>query len=123
MTHDEMKTIIGNCKYLDWIFELRLDNERPYLQIRCKNGIDVVTGGPLEWTSRKWMLSYFMVPNEVVTTAWKAVESAIIHEAKEFFTYKNVDIFNPHIDPDKLVDFVSNRANIQERQNVEFSAP
>jgi hypothetical protein len=63
-----------------------------------------------------------MVPNEIVTTAFKAVMTAMEHEVRESFKYRDVAIYNPHLDPDSLVDFVKNPANIQERANVEFAA-
>lgn len=67
------------------------------------------------------MLSPYMCPNEIVTTAFKAVMTAMEHEVRESFRYKDVAIFNPHLDPDALVDFVKNRANIQERPGVAFA--
>ena len=120
MTLLEIKETISQCKFEDWLIEVKTDKDRPYIQIHVLNGKDSVTGGPLEWTSRKWMLSYHMVKNEIVRTAFKAVMTAMQHEVEEGFKYKGVSIYNPHIDPDKLVDFANNSANVQIRTNVEF---
>lgn len=122
LTKLELELLITRCKYPGFEFHLKYDGGRPYMQIYCQNGIDNDTGKKVSWTGRKWMLSYHMVPNEVVNTAFKAVMAAIEHEARENFKYRNVAIMNPHIDPDKLVDFVSNHDNIQERQNALFAA-
>ena len=120
MTFDQITEIVCNCKYQHWDIEVKLDGNRPYLQIHVKEGLDNMTGLPLEWTGRKWFLSYHMVKNEIVRTAFKAITCAVQHETEELFTYRGVSIFNPHLDPDKLVDFASNHDNIQERDNAAF---
>ena len=107
MTLDEVKTIVFDCRYLiGWDILVKLDNDRPYLQISVDD-TDNFTGLPLRWTGRKWVLSYHMCKNEIVNTAYKAIETDVMHELRENFLYKNTAIFNPHIDPDKLVDFVN----------------
>lgn len=121
LTTVQIREIVSNCKFEDWLLEVKMDGDRPYLQVHVLNGKDSETGLPMEWTGRKWMLSPHMVPNEVVTTAFKAVMTAMEHEIRESFRYKGVAIYNPHLDPDALVDFVSNSANIQERPGVAFA--
>lgn len=121
LTKEQLKDIVDQCSYEDWLIQLRYDGDRPYLQVRV-NGRDNVTGKPLEWTGRKWMLSYHMCKQEVVRTAFKAVLTAMQHEVEELFKYRGVAIYNPHLDPDALVDFVKDAQHIQERANVEFAA-
>lgn len=120
-TVQEIREIVGLCSFEDWNIVVRMDGSRPYLQIHAPNGRDADTGLPMPWTSRKWMLSPHMCKNEIVTTAFKAVMTAMEHEVRESFRYRGVSIFNPHLDPDALVDFVSNPANVQERINVAFA--
>jgi hypothetical protein len=79
----------------------------PYLVIEC-DGVDNITGKPWKWRSRKWKLSEHMVPTEVVQTAFKATLVALEHEARELFTYKNVPVFDSHIDIEKLVELRKN---------------
>lgn len=114
----EIREIVNLCSFEDWLLEVKQDGTRPYLQVRCINGRDAHTGLPIEWTGRKWLLSPHMCRNEIVATAFKAVLTAIEHEVRENFRYRGVAIFNPHLDPDKLVDFVSNGANIDTRDDV-----
>lgn len=116
----EIQAIVAECSFEDWNIKVRMDGTRPYLQIHAPNGRDSETGLPMEWTGRKWMLSPHMCKNEIVMTAFKAVMTAMEHEVRESFRYRGTAIFNPHQDPDALVDFVSNRANIQERADVAF---
>ncbi len=56
------------------------------------------------WTGRKWYISAHSTVGEIVQTALKAVLTAIEHEAREQFKYKGVAIFQPHINPDALVE-------------------
>jgi hypothetical protein len=120
-TFDQICEIISQCSFGDWKIEVHMDGSRPYMQVHVVDGRDSETGAVLEWTGRKWMLSPFMCKNEIVATAFKAVMTAMEHEIRENFRYRGVAIFNPHLDPDALVEFVSNRANIQERPNVAFA--
>lgn len=53
---------------------------------------------------RKWMLDYGMSATEIVRTAYKAYEAAVIHETQEKFLYKGFAIFNPHTDVERLCD-------------------
>jgi len=125
-TLQEIRDIVGLCRFdyphKHWLIEVRMDGTRPYLQVHVPDGRDADTGLPMEWTGRKWMLSQHMCKNEIVTTAFKAVMTAMEHEVRENFRYRGASIFNPHMDPDKLVDFVSDDANMQSRTGVAFAA-
>lgn len=88
----------------DLEIRLRYDEDRPYIQVYCENGIDTATGKPTSWSGRKWMLSPHMCKQEIVRTAFKAYICAIMHEAEETFRYRGVPIFSPHFDIDTLVD-------------------
>lgn len=75
----------------------------PYLCVSCDNGICNVTGQPLSWEGRKWPISEYMTDGEIVQTAFKALLTALEHEAREKFTYRGVSVFDPHYDIEKLV--------------------
>lgn len=109
-TFDDIANILSLVKYDEpgWEIRLRKDGFRPYLQVYCTSGICNVTGNRLEWSGRKWMLSYHMCKSEVVRTAYKAIHAAVLHEMNEKFTYKDVCIFDPHLDVDALAEFRQN---------------
>jgi len=121
-TITEIREIVSNCcfeyPHEKWNLEVKTDGSRSYLQVHVPYGRDSETGLPIDWTGRKWMLSPHMCKNEIVTTAFKAIMTAMEHEVREMFRYRGVSIFNPHMDPDKLVDFVNNPANMQARDDV-----
>jgi hypothetical protein len=77
------------------------ENGSPYLQIQFE-AINNDTGLTELQKCRKWLISKHMTSSEVVLTAWMAVQAAILHEAREHFTYKGKRIFGPHIDVDAL---------------------
>ena len=89
-------------QYEDWRFNVCLDDIRPYLQISadavCSN-----SGKMHTWKSRKWFLSPHMTRSEVVQTAFKAVMTAVEHEARELFRYKGYAIYSPHYNVERLV--------------------
>jgi hypothetical protein len=57
---------------------------------------DSRTGEPCHWKGRKWYLSEHMTHDEVVKTAWAAVELTVKHELMESFLWQGERLFNPH---------------------------
>jgi hypothetical protein len=72
----------------------------------------------MPWKGRKWFISEHSCRNEIVGTAFKAVMGAMEHEIRENFKYKDVPIFDPHLDPDLLVELRNrpNALNVREGQ-------
>lgn len=81
-----------------------------YLQVQCYS----CTDGTLQWSGRKWRLSYHMTATELVNTAFKAYLAALEHEYREQFLYRGTAIYNPHRDVDALVEL---RGRIDVRNN------
>lgn len=73
------------------------------VRITDPNGKCNVTGKPMPWKGRKWVLSKWMTDGEVVQTVFMALMAAMEHEAREGFLYKGYAILDPHYDIDKLV--------------------
>jgi hypothetical protein len=83
-----------------WQVQVKMYWDRPYLVIHEPEGKCNVTGEPLSWNSRKWMLSHHMTDTEIVNTAWLAVKQAVMHELGENFLYHGIPVFNPHMGVD-----------------------
>ena len=94
--------ILRDVSFGEWEFMVRADGERPYLQIRAYEPCNE-TGKLRRWQSRKWFLSPYMTKSEVVSTAFKAVMTAVEHETREKFTYYGAAIYAPHHNVDHLV--------------------
>jgi len=120
--YDHYWNVLQHVKVGDWELHLRQDPDegRFFLQIQF-DAIDndgellvydandsmypeIKIEQPLvRQYCRKWYLSPHMSKSELVRTAWKAYEAAILHEAQEMFKYKGEAIYNPHIDVDAMV--------------------
>jgi len=73
-----------------------------YLQVGDPHAACNITHQPTSWTGRKWFLSEHMTKSEIVTTAFKAIMTAVEHETREQFLYRGASIFDPHYDVDCL---------------------
>lgn len=107
----DFATILARVEFNDWKFIVGESRGRLYLQLRFKAACSK-TGELMDWTSRKWELSPYMTQSEVVATAFKAVMTAIEHEARENFKWKSRAIFGPHIDVEAL-HFVANTEDVR----------
>ncbi len=94
-TIETIEQLISDVSFNDWKFIVRLNDTRPYLQIKFDAPCNM-TGEPQEQSGRKWILSYHMTDDEIVATALKATLTAVEHEAREQFKWKEQPIFRPH---------------------------
>ena len=101
MNRSDFEAIISHVKYRDWTLKVGQDGDRCYLQVVFYEE-DSITGKVEQQSCRKWMLSEHMVAQEVIRTAYKAIEAATLHEMSENFRYKGRAIYGPHIDPEAL---------------------
>ena len=117
----EFQSIIDNITYKPgWYFRTGIEENRMWVQVgvtkEAEIAYDMVEKKVVPWKGAKHFLSEHMCRNEIVSTAFHAIERAELHEVKEWFRYKSRSIFNPHLDPDALVEVASKKDNI--RQNA-----
>ena len=93
----EIQNILNEVWYKDWDIVFRLEGARPYIQIQF-DAPDSFTGEVERQYCRKWMLSRFMTKSEIVRTAYKAIEAAVLHELQEDFRFLGEPVYRPHID-------------------------
>ena len=115
MTFDDFMSILEDIHHPGLTIEVIDAATHLYLQVRCDEGVCNVTGKPLGWKGRKWLLSKHMTRGEVVQTAFKAVMTAMEHETREQFKYRGQAIFDPHYDVDRLAELRASEGAIQER--------
>jgi hypothetical protein len=122
MTLEKAKEILSLVDYKDlkgqqWQFYVgRYKDGEIYLQVRF-TAPDSRTGVEETQHCRKWHLSQHCTKSEVVTTAFAALERAVLHEVRERFTYKGQTIFNSHWDVDALHRISEERGDsLQERR-------
>lgn len=105
MNIDQIKTFIkANIQYKDWEFFVGEKNGVIYLQIKFDAPDHSRPEVVERQHCRKWQLSEWMTPTEIVQTCWAAVTRAELHEAAETFKFKGFDIFNTHINVEALAD-------------------
>ena len=113
MTAAQLAATVEDLAFRDWGFFVETKGDGFLLQVRFlaldRATNDATINGsseravqspvPVEQHGRKWYISSHAVKTEVVRTAWKAVQAAILHEAEEDFLYRGVAIHNPHTEP------------------------
>ena len=117
LTHDDILRVLQNIQFNDWAFDLGLDSDRPYLKVRF-TGPCSTTGRFQAWEGRTWCLSPDPTRSEIVQTAFKAVITALEHEAREAFRYKGEAIFGPHFDCDLLVELCKRSHALDAREEA-----
>ena len=106
-SESEIREIVSNISYLDWEIRLKHDGDRPYVQV-YGHGPDPKDGmKDAQWSGRKWFISPHMCKNEIIRTAYKAIECAVAHEMNEVFLYKGVAIMTPHMDYEEIVTIMN----------------
>lgn len=111
--------VANNIEYKQyWRVRVVRENTRTFIQIENLRAIDADSKAPTTWKSGKRYLSTWMCQQEIVGLIFDLIRAAEEHELREFFRYKGVAIYGPHLDPDKLVEFAGNPANLNCRENA-----
>lgn len=78
-------------------------NGRLFYQVHAKRP-DTYTGEMGEGTGGKAYLSPHMIEDELVQLAWGLLQSYVMHEAREGFTYAGKRIYGPHLKVSRLME-------------------
>jgi hypothetical protein len=76
--------------------------DRVYIQIQYEAPC-TKTGIKENWKGRKWYLSEHMTDDEVIKTAYAALEATVKHEIMEGFKVDGKILFNPHVSFEALL--------------------
>jgi hypothetical protein len=105
-----------------WYIRTGIERGRMWLQVgvteEAEISFDLVAGKKVPWRGAKHYLSEHMCRNEIVSMAYHAIERAELHEVREWFRYRGKSIFNPHLDPDALVEVARYAKNFNTRENA-----
>lgn len=110
-----VRSVLNKINYLDWVFENHTKhatvwhdtktNETSCL-IRVKftaHDNDNPNNREAQY-GRWWVLPDNFTESDIIRTAWKAIECAVIHEAQEQFTYNGARVMDPHRDLTIMVE-------------------
>lgn len=124
MNMKEMQALVGLVTYKPgWTIHFSVDTDgRPYIQVSVDETAEAArcpfTGKVEGWRGGKRYLSPYMCRQEVVGACLAAVKDAEMHEIHEWFRYRGVTIFNPHLDPDALWEVARFKRNLNIRENA-----
>ena len=104
-TLDTIRDLVAEIDCGHFEFVVSTYNNAPYLQI-VFDAENANTGCVEEQWCRKWVLQYTMCDSEIIRTAYKAAEAAVLHELQETFRFKGARIFDPHLDLNALADWI-----------------
>lgn len=119
---ERFNNIITSIRYPGLTFEVGSDTvgdnfKAFWLRVGDPTGRCNVTGASMPWWGRKWRLSIHMTNGEVVQTAFKALMTALEHEAREQFTYKGQMVMGPHLDIDAWAAYLKTHNMEADRAN------
>ena len=113
---DEFILITERIDYPGFSLKLEQRSGEIFLSVVCVNGVNNATQEPEAWSGRKWLLQRHMTNSEVVQTAFKAILTALEHEARELFTYRGVPVMMGHYDVEQLVSLWQNHVLLVDRR-------
>ena len=119
----EFKSIIEQITYKSgWYFRTGVEFGRMWVQVGVTEdaeiSYDVIEKKRVGWRGAKHYLSEHMCRNEIVSTVHHAIVRAEMHEVNEWFRYKGRAIYNPHLDPDVLVEVAAKKSSFNTRKNA-----
>lgn len=107
VSFEEVQEVVSNIRYLDW----KMIAHKQYMGWSGKetsqymiflqvvfNAVDSndPNGPVVEQKCRWWLVDTDRGVSEVVRTAYKAIESAVLHEMHENFYYDGKRVMDPH---------------------------
>lgn len=102
--HERVAKLEAMTKYKpDYSIIVGETNGRVYVQVRCQR-LDAITGKPGVGFGGKIYLSPHMVDGEIIRKIFQAYLGYEEHESREFFRYKDAQVFGPHIHIEALVE-------------------
>ena len=105
-----------------WYIRAGVEDTRMWYQVgvteEAEISFDPIAGEKVPWRGAKHYLSEHMCRNEIVTGIKHAIDRAEMHEVNEWFRYKGKSIYNPHLDPDSLVEVAKYAKNFNTRKNA-----
>lgn len=120
LTIEQIKAIVVEVTYKpNWrIHFVATYDDRMFLQVEVTNSVCSVSRETVNWKGGKRYLSKHMCRQEIVGVCYALIEAAEIHEMREWFRYKGASIYNPHLDPDALVEVARKATNFNCRVNA-----
>lgn len=108
-------SLLGDISYPGLDFELRREGTHVSVRVSCPQGVDAETGKGWHWNGRWWRLSPYMSDSEIVGTCFKAVLTALEHEAREVFKFKGSAVYDAHLSVHQLAKLRADKGALDVR--------
>lgn len=109
MTIHQMREVLAECHFPEYKFGV-YESTHGFIYLQAEyDEADTVTGLMERQFTRRWSLSSDMTCSEIVATAFKCAITSMEHKTREWFTYKDAAIYQPHYDVDALVAICEKR--------------
>lgn len=105
LNETDLSYLLSKISFRHWEFHKGVMGNGFYIQ-PCFFAKDAKTKESKGQHGRKWYISRYATDSEVVQTAFKAIVTALEHEAREEFRYRGIAVLGPHFDLDEMVDAV-----------------
>lgn len=109
------QVLLGDIHYPGLDFEVVREADRAQVRVRCPAGVCTQTGVAMPWNGRWWRLSPHMTDSEIVATCFKAVLTALEHEARESFRFKGQPVYDSHLSVHQLALLRSDKGSLDGR--------
>lgn len=109
MTFEVFQATVACCEFPDYSFVCMHKAAEFYIFSEYDEA-DTVTGRIEIQKTREWVLdSRTVTRSEVVATCFKCIITSMEHKAREWFTYCDKPIYQPHHDVDALLSITTKR--------------
>jgi hypothetical protein len=106
LSTSDINKVLDRITFPNLRFEAWTEYSLVFMRVVCENGTCNITQSSMNWKGRKWRLSYYMTEMEIVNTAFKAVITALEHEAREQFQVDGVAIMDSHRNLEDTIEFM-----------------
>lgn len=108
-----LMTVVSRIRFPGLTIQLEHQEHGLCVRVHCPTGVCTVTGEPAPWSGRPWPVSLDITNADLVQTAFKAVLTALEHEAREVFTFQGETVMQPHRNMD-LVEVYDGEFSVSE---------
>jgi hypothetical protein len=102
MLHREVMKIVSECRFPDYHLTAVDVGGISFIRASYREA-DTVTGEMERQQTRQWVVETCANRDEVVATCFKCVLTSMEHRAREWFTYRNAPIYQPHQSVEQLL--------------------
>lgn len=109
--YDRVTEALGEVSFNNWEFVTHCSEDRVYIfAVWVAHDNFGYSCRPAPQQTRRWLIRPDASKSEIVQTAFKCVMTAMEHEVREQFLYRDRAVFGPHHDVDKLWSIANHMA-------------